>query len=960
MKPAESMTITDSKSRCKFTINKQTGTSTIFNFQPTLEVNLMKIGIKIGAGFGVVIALLAIISIIGISQLNSVTGGFEDDVLYTVQNEMSAVQIPEYLLQVRRSEKDFLARQEMKYAERVNDFLDKAEAEVIELESLTTRSESKSELKEIQTGIRNYRQAFEKMVTASVQRGLNEKEGAQGDFRAAAHEIDSFLNGRNLNALEILYLTLRKHEKDYMLRDNKDYIQKADNVLEEMKSTVQSSSLSRSDRDNIVNLLNSYRQSFNLLVQKNDEIKNYLSTMKNSADRGMELADSVAELEAATYAKMVETISAGAHKSISTLWIFAILAVIIGVTAAISITLMISRPVGKITDLAKLIAVGDLSQEISISQKDEIGELADAFRDMTESLKTKAEAAEQIAKGNFNVSIEAASSEDTLGNAMTAMRNNLKESAEAIQGAMADAQLKVSYLDALSMPIHVVDKEMNITYINPIMAQVLGMPPEQIIGRKCYDLLRNPHCQTDKCATAKSMREGKTVTSETIVSPQGTPIPIQYSGAPIRDIEGNIIGAAEQAVDISNIKKVINEINATAGALNNGDLNVRAEVADAEGDYKLLVDGFNQSIDSMTQPMEETIRCLGAMAGGNLTEGMQNDYKGDLARMKNALNATLKSLNETLGQVNISVDQVASGSQQVADSSQSLSQGATEQASSLEEVSSTMVEQAAQTKQNAENAVQANTLSTAARQAAEKGNQSMDQMLEAMREINDSSGNISKIIKVIDEIAFQTNLLALNAAVEAARAGVHGKGFAVVAEEVRNLAQRSAQAAKETTELIEGSIKRVENGTGIANETASALEGIVSSITKATDLVAEIASASKEQAEGIEQINESLGQIDQVTQSNTANAEESAAAAEELSGQSTQLKQMIARFRILDQSDNDAGQATALAAGTRHPRNDNDGNGRGRGQLRGSADNRTKVVRPEEVISLDDDEFGSF
>jgi methyl-accepting chemotaxis protein len=227
-----------------------------------------------------------------------------------------------------------------------------------------------------------------------------------------------------------------------------------------------------------------------------------------------------------------------------------------------------------------------------------------------------------------------------------------------------------------------------------------------------------------------------------------------------------------------------------------------------------------------------------------------------------------------------------------------LSQGATEQASSIEELTASIEEISAQTKLNAQNATQAKNLAETAKDNAVQGNSRMKEMLKAMGEINDASGNISKIIKVIDEIAFQTNILALNAAVEAARAGQHGKGFAVVAEEVRNLAARSANAAKETTDMIEGSIKKVEDGTKIANETASALDKIVEGVTDAASLVSDIATASDNQATGIAQVTQGLAQVSQVVQTNSATSEESAAASEELSSQAELMKEQVDRFKL--------------------------------------------------------------
>ncbi len=259
-----------------------------------------------------------------------------------------------------------------------------------------------------------------------------------------------------------------------------------------------------------------------------------------------------------------------------------------------------------------------------------------------------------------------------------------------------------------------------------------------------------------------------------------------------------------------------------------------------------------------------------------------------------------ESLKKLLAEIDIAAEQVSAGTRQVSDGSQEISQGATEQASAIEELTVSVSQIAEQTRQNAISANQANELTIAAAAEAAKGNERMKAMQQAMNEISEASSSISKIIKVIDDIAFQTNILALNAAVEAARAGVHGKGFAVVAEEVRNLAARSAGAAKETTELIEGSIKKTEAGTNIANDTANALSAIVDGVDKAAQLVGEIATASGEQAGAIAQVDRGIEQMSQVVQTNSATSEETAAAAQELSSQAEMLKGLVGQFRLAD------------------------------------------------------------
>ena len=310
-------------------------------------------------------------------------------------------------------------------------------------------------------------------------------------------------------------------------------------------------------------------------------------------------------------------------------------------------------------------------------------------------------------------------------------------------------------------------------------------------------------------------------------------------------------------------------------------------------------DEFGQIVDALLETVEnvrEDANVAYHIAEGDLS--MDVKPRSDIDVLGKAFNKLIVDQNHILGNIKEASMQVTTGSEQVASASQSLAQGSTEQASSLEEITASISDIADRTKVNASQANDANELVHEAKEGAMRGNAQMSEMIEAMHDINHASENISKIIKVIDDIAFQTNILALNAAVEAARAGAHGKGFAVVAEEVRNLAGKSAQAANETAELIEDSISKIAKGSRLAEDTAKALETIVGNIDKIVNLISDIALASNEQATAITQIDQAIGQVSDVVQSNSATSEQCAAASEELSNQAHRLRELIAKFKL--------------------------------------------------------------
>jgi methyl-accepting chemotaxis protein len=420
--------------------------------------------------------------------------------------------------------------------------------------------------------------------------------------------------------------------------------------------------------------------------------------------------------------------------------------------------------------------------------------------------------------------------------------------------------------------------------------------------------------------------------------------PLQFArkdelGDVANTVDSMIVKAQASIASYSRVREVVAQLVAEtttlAAAGRDGHLSTRGNAEAFHGSYRDLVQGFNDTLDAVIDPVNEATAVLEKVAARDLTVRVEGQYKGDHARIKEALNKAVADLAEALAEVSTASEQVASASSQISNGAQGLAQGASEQASTIEEVSSSLHEMTSMAQQSAQNAREARTMAEDTKSSTLRGVDSMKSLSGAVERINSSAERTAKIVKTIDEIAFQTNLLALNAAVEAARAGDAGKGFAVVAEEVRALAMRAAEASRQTAELIEESGQHAIAGVTYTSEVVKSLDEIAVKAQKVSEVMSEISAASEQQQTGVTQVNAAIEQMNLVTQQVAANSEESASAAEELSSQAMHMQSMLGQFRISHgggmHSARPAANRPAAVAARKSPGNGNGGHGNGHG-----------------------------
>ncbi|MCL2703450.1 MAG: methyl-accepting chemotaxis protein [Defluviitaleaceae bacterium] len=563
---------------------------------------------------------------------------------------------------------------------------------------------------------------------------------------------------------------------------------------------------------------------------------------------------------------MSDAESQNAERSTLILIIISVAAALVSVVVAVITAKSITKPVGQLVNIAHDVAAGNLNINSVPETKDEIGILVTNFFTVINVMKSLVVDLEEMSDKHNAGDIDFRVDESKYQGSYRELSGGINQMITAYVSESIMFANKVKDLSSGDFKI-----QMNkLPGKKAVLNEVLEAVRSGILG-----------VSGEISGIIKSVGEGRTSTR---IDTR------KYTGDWVELMAGlnNVL---------ENYSVPLNEMMDVLDKLSKGNFHEKM-VGSYKGEFNDIKNAVNGMVNDVSSYIKEISLVLNKLADNDLDQSITRDYHGDFIEIKNAINNIIEKFNGVISEITNATDQVTTGARQISESSMTLAQGATEQASAIEELNATAISVNEKTQLNAENSNRAAMLSDELKNFAIEGNNQMKDMLGSMKAINDASANISKIISIIKDISFQTNLLALNASIEAAHAGVHGAGFSVVADEVRSLAVKSQEAANNTTELIEASIHRVKEGTGIAEKTDEALEKIVNAVSEVSNIIVNISEASNDQAIAISQINDGVSQIAQVVQSNSATSEESASAAEELSSQSEMLRNMVKVFNL--------------------------------------------------------------
>jgi len=565
------------------------------------------------------------------------------------------------------------------------------------------------------------------------------------------------------------------------------------------------------------------------------------------------------------------------NRSVVTQPIVNLVLIVIPITLAITLLIallmyyatsrLVTKPIKKLAVVAEDVAKGNLNCNIDISSQDEIGILANSFHHVVTTINNLQDEFSFLGKAmSVDGDIEVRADADKFD-------GSYKEVIETINGVISGVIADVMKLFGV----------LNEFGRGNLSADIAKLPGKKIVMNNSIDALR---------ANIQSVTKDVNLLA-TNAADGNLKFKIDESGY-VGDWLSLMV-SLNKVIDA--VDAPINEIEEVLNNVSSGSFDRRVN-GNYKGAFLEMKTAVNATIGNITSYIDEISLVLQKLSRNDLNQEVTREYVGSFSHIKDALNLIFETLNQVISDIHQAAEQVTSGAKSISESSMALAEGASDQAMSVEDLNNSINAISESTTQNEENAVKAETLSDSSKQNAARGDQDMKDMLVSMNGIKDSSTKITKVIKVIEDIAFQTNLLALNASVEAARAGEHGKGFAVVADEVRMLASKSQTAAQETAALIEESIVRVEEGTQIAEKTAEALRVIVDDISKVAEIITSIAKESREQKSAVRQVSSGLAQITNVVQNNSATSEETASASQELSSQSEIMKNLVNVFEM--------------------------------------------------------------
>ncbi len=851
----------------------------------------IRLSLKLAIGFGLIMLLLGLGMATYHVAVKSAINNFGNLMKTEIAISNHAAEIENLMLQCRRNEKDFLLHLDKKYLEpydkNIADLIKEAQS-LSDIAKQAANEKMSGMAEKIIEYAKDYAKAFKELSADWEIRGLNHNSGLQGKFRAVIHGIEEKIGKYEDQKAQSLMLMIRRHEKDYLLRENEEYIRATHTAVENLFRHFKESDGLKKYVSDVEKELSAYKDAFDKLTDQDKKISVLTENMRQAVHKIEPLTEDIHKQ--AGDAADLKTADTNRMANLYTIWaiIIGLAAIAFGVIIAYFITRSITRPVLSLVQSANQIAGGDLSQEIHIRQKDEIGELADSFRNMQKTIRSVMD--------ETNILIQAVRDGrlQTRGNA-TSFAGTWQELVHGInsliEAFVAPITITASYIERISkgdIPEKITDEyrgdfshiRNNLNALIDSTHDVTRIAEDIAKGNLSADFkTRSEHDKLMRALMAMKQRI-RDVLKETEAQ-------IQAVGSGILTTRGNAASFEgcwnELVVGINNLIEAfvapITMTSANIERISKGDIPEKISQV-FKGDFNQIRNSLNLLVDAMN----DIIRLAEEMAKGNLTVEVKE--RSDKDTLMQALNSMIRKLNEIVISVRAAAKNVAAGSEELSSGSQEMSQGANEQEAAAEQTSASMEQMVSSIRLNADNAMQTEKIAIKSAEDAKKSGKAFRETIGAMK-------SIVKKTSVIEEIARQTNLLALNAAIEAARAGEYGRGFAVVASEVRKLAMKSQSAASEIGEISASSME-------IAQNAGEMLENLVPDIQKTAELVQEISAASREQNAGVEQINKATQQLDQVIQQNVSTSEEMSSMSEELSGQAEELRHTIGFFKVSD------------------------------------------------------------